>query len=109
MATGVRYPVGMKDRALRLLEEAIAADPELSRRDAFQRVAQRLGIKASTLQTWYYTSSRSASKIDQVAVTPEARRIKELEREVKELKRANGILKAASAFFARELDPKLPF
>ena len=38
----------------------------------------------------------------------EAQRVKELEREVKELRRANEILKAASAFFARELDPRLP-
>ena len=36
----------------------------------------------------------------------EAQRIKELERENKELRRANEILKAASAFFARELDPQ---
>jgi transposase len=34
-------------------------------------------------------------------------RIKELERECRELRRANEILKAASAFFARELDPRL--
>jgi transposase len=38
----------------------------------------------------------------------DAERIRELEREVKELRRANEILKAASAFFARELDPQLP-
>jgi transposase len=38
----------------------------------------------------------------------ERRRIAELEREVRELRRANEILKAASAFFARELDPRLP-
>ncbi|CAO5232272.1 Insertion element IS986 uncharacterized 6.6 kDa protein [Frankia sp. AgKG'84/4] len=40
--------------------------------------------------------------------TPDAARIAELERENRELKRANEILKAASAFFARELDPRLP-
>jgi transposase len=38
----------------------------------------------------------------------ERERIRELEREVRELRRANEILKAASAFFARELDPRLP-
>jgi len=38
----------------------------------------------------------------------DARRIAELEREVRELRRANEILKAASAYFARELDPRLP-
>ena len=40
--------------------------------------------------------------------TAEQQRITELEREVRELRRANDILKAASAFFARELDPRLP-
>jgi transposase len=40
--------------------------------------------------------------------TDERKRLAELEREVKELKRANEILKAASAFFVRELDPRLP-
>jgi transposase len=40
--------------------------------------------------------------------TDERKRLKELERENRELRRANEILKAASAFFARELDPHLP-
>ena len=40
--------------------------------------------------------------------TEEQRRIAELEREVRELRRANEILNAASAFFAAELDPRLP-
>ena len=39
----------------------------------------------------------------------DGKRIKELEREVRELKRANEILLAASSFFARELDPRLPW
>ena len=42
------------------------------------------------------------------SVIEEQRRIAELEREVRELRRANEILKAASAFFAAELDPRLP-
>jgi transposase len=41
--------------------------------------------------------------------TGDGKRIKDLEREVKELKRANEILLAASSFFARELDPRLPW
>ena len=103
MATGVRYPGEMKERALRLVDEAMAADPELGRLEAFRRIAERLGIRATTLQTWYYTSGRGNGKVEKVPPTPEAKRIKELEREVKELKRANEILKAASAFFARVL------
>jgi transposase len=41
-------------------------------------------------------------------MTEDRRRIAELEREVRELRRANEILKAATSFFARELDPRLP-
>jgi len=41
--------------------------------------------------------------------TSEAQAIKELQAEVRELKRANEILLAASSFFARELDPRLPW
>jgi transposase len=41
--------------------------------------------------------------------TPDAARLKALEQEVRELKRANEILLAASSFFARELDPRLPW
>ena len=41
-------------------------------------------------------------------MTEERQRIAELEREVRELRRANEILKAATSFFARELDPRLP-
>jgi transposase-like protein len=41
--------------------------------------------------------------------TDDGRKIKELEAEVRELKRANEILLAASSFFARELDPRLPW
>ena len=40
--------------------------------------------------------------------TEDKKRIAELEREIRELRRANEILKAASAYFARELDPRLP-
>jgi len=42
------------------------------------------------------------------STTDDKQRIAELEREVRELRRANEILKAASAYFARELDPRLP-
>jgi transposase len=41
--------------------------------------------------------------------TSEAATIKQLQAEVRELKRANEILLAASSFFARELDPRLPW
>src|SRR4051794_36939395 len=51
-------------------------------------------------------AARRAQAEQPRAATAEQERIRELEREVRELRRANEILKAASAFFARELDPR---
>jgi len=109
MASIVKYPDEMKERAVRLVNEALESEPELGRTEAIKRIGARLGIPYGTLRTWVYNSAPVEGKIAKVAPTPEAKRIKELEREVKELKRANEILLAASSFFARELDPRLPF
>jgi transposase len=71
------------------------------------RVARQLDIGYESLRNWV-----RQAEIDQGrrpgTTTEEQRRIAELEREVRELRRANEILKAASAFFARELDPRPP-
>jgi transposase len=71
------------------------------------RVAQQLGVGYESLRKWV-----RQAEVDQGrrpgTTTDEQRRIAELERENRELRRANEILKAASAFFARELDPRLP-
>jgi transposase len=66
-----------------------------------------LGIARETLRTWVRRAEIDGGRRPGVT-TDEAARIRELEREVAELRRANEILKAASAFFARELDPRLP-
>jgi transposase len=70
-------------------------------------VAGQLGVHREALRTWI-----RQAEIDGGArpgtTTGDSRRIAELEREVRELRRANEILKAASAYFARELDPRLP-
>ncbi len=73
---------------MRLVTEAMAEDPDLSLNAAVTRIDS--GQAPGT-------------------TTSDARRIKDLEREVKELKRSNEILLAASSFFARELDPRLPW
>jgi transposase len=71
------------------------------------RVARQLGVGVESLRLWVRQAevdrgSRAGT------TTEEQRRIAELERENRELRRANEILKSASAFFARELDPHLP-
>ena len=71
---------------------------------AIESVAQKIGYPAQTLKNWIAKAEGKADA-DDAASAP---RVKELEREVRELKRANEILKLASAFFAQaELDRRL--
>ena len=78
------------------------ADPDRPR-GAVRRIAEELGIHPEALRTWV-----GQAEIDRGdrpgTTTDEARRIRELEKEVRELRRANAILRSASAFFAAELD-----
>jgi len=71
------------------------------------RIARQLGIGTESLRSWVRQAEVDAGRRPGVT-TVEQQRLAELEREVRELRRANDILKAASAFFARELDPRLP-
>ncbi len=73
-----------------------------------KRIGLRVGINADTLRGWCKQADIDAGRSPGIT-TSDAARIKELEREVHELKRANEILLAASSFFARELDPRLPW
>src|SRR6266568_2799150 len=65
------------------------------------------GPDPEALRTWVRQAEIDGG-IRPGTTTEESRRIAELEKEVRELRRANEILKAASAYFARELDPRLP-
>ena len=74
---------------------------------AIARVADKLGVNRETLRNWIKQAEVDGGHRSGTS-TVDSRRIVELERENRELRRANEILKAASAFFARELDPRLP-
>ena len=100
-----RYPPELRERAVRMVHEAIVESGE--RVGAVTRVARQLGVGPESLRNWVKQADIGNGK--RAGVTSEQqRRIAELERENRELRRANEILKAASAFFARELDPRLP-
>lgn len=103
-----KYPDELRERALRLVEEAMKDDPRLSLNAAVHRIGPRVGIVADTLRGWA-KQRRIDTGLAPGTTSDDAARIKELEREVRELKRANEILLAASSFFARELDPRLPW
>jgi transposase len=105
MAAPRKYPDELRERATRMAVEA-RQDPA-TRSGALARVASQLGINAETLRNWV-TQAEIDGGVRPGTSTEEARRIAELEREVRELRRANEILKTASAFFAQaELDRRL--
>ena len=93
---------------MRLVVEARREDPQLSLNAAVVRIGTRVGVNADTLRGWCKQAVIDAGERPGTT-SADARRIKELEAEVRELKRANEILLAASSFFARELDPRLPW
>jgi transposase len=73
---------------------------------AIQSISQKLGCTAETLRRWVVQAQRDAGHRPGLT-TSERERLKQLERENRELKRANEILRKASAFFAQaELDRK---
>jgi len=74
---------------------------------AIESIAKKLGMTPETLRTWLRRDAVDHGRRPGV-ISGERERVRELEREVRELRRANEILKAASVFFARELDPQLP-
>jgi transposase len=92
-----RYPPEMRERAVRMVHEAIAESGE--RVGAVTRVAGQLGIGPESLRNWVKQAEIDSGKRPGVT-SAEQQRIAELEREVRDLRRANEILKAASAFFA---------
>jgi transposase len=95
----------MRERAVRMVQEHRGDHPSLWA--AIESIAPKIGCAAQTLLTWVQRHEIDTGVRDGVT-TDEARRVRELERENKELRRANEILKLASAFFAQaELDRRL--
>ena len=108
MASGRKYPSEVHERAVRLVVEAREAEPAATMTALCSRIGPRVGVATDTLRTWVRQADVDQG-VRPGVTTEDSRRIKDLEREVKELKRANEILLAASSFFARELDPRLPW
>jgi transposase len=67
-------------------------------------VARDVGVHRETLRLWVRQAEADAGSRQDRLTTDERERLKALEREVKELRQANEILKRASVFFAKELD-----
>jgi transposase len=96
-----RYPPELKERAVRLVQQTAAEQGE--RHGAVGKVAHQLGIGPESLRHWVRQAEIDAGERAGLT-TAERERIKDLERENFELRRANEILKSAAAFFGAELD-----
>ena len=103
-----KYPNELRERAQRLVAEAREQDASLSLTAAVGRIGPRVGVNPDTLRGWCKQADIDTGRTPGTT-TADAARLRALEQEVRELKRANEILLAASSFFARELDPRLPW
>jgi transposase len=90
-----KYPDELRERAVRLVFES--GRP-------IARVARDLGVHKEALRHWVRQAEADAGTRNDRLTSGERERLRELEREVRELRKANEILKAASVFFAKELD-----
>ena len=97
-----RYPPELREQAVRMVHEAI--EQRGDRFGVITQVARKLGIGPESLRNWVPQAEIDGGSRPGTT-TEERRRIAELERENRELRRANEILKAAAAFFGAELDP----
>ena len=102
MTKRTRFSPEVRERAVRLVQEH-RAEYE-SQWAAIRSIASKVGCSAEALRSWLRRTEVDAGQRPGVS-TAEQQRVKELEREVRELRRANEILKKASAYFAQaELD-----
>jgi len=101
----MRYPAELRERAVRLVQEHAGEYP--SQWAALTSIATKCGMTPETLRKWVRRVEVDVGARPGLT-TDERQRLKELERENRELRRANEILKSAAAFFARELDPRPP-
>lgn len=105
MAAPRKYSEELKERATRMVLDA--RQNPATKTGAIKRIADQLDIHPEALRTWVRQAEIDAGEAPGTT-TADTQTIADLEREVRELRRANEILKTASAFFAAaELDRKL--
>ena len=96
-----RYRPELRERAVRMVRETIAAEGESF--GVITRVARQLGIGTESLRGWVRQAEVDGGERPGTTTEDKAR-IAQLERENRELRRANDVLKSAALFFGAELD-----
>jgi transposase len=105
MKRASKFSPEVQERAVRMVVESQGQHD--SQWAAIESIAAKIGSTAETLRRWVHQHECDTGQREGLT-TAEAQRIKELERESRELRKANEILKLASAFFAQaELDRRL--
>ncbi|MFJ9777653.1 transposase [Kitasatospora sp. NPDC101157] len=98
MAAPKKYPLELRERAVRMYR---TADPK----PVIRRMAEDLGVHPEALRNWIRQAEADAGERDDRLTTAEREELVALRRENAQLKRANEVLRTASAFFAAQLDP----
>jgi len=93
-----KYPPELRERAVRLYRES-------SPKPVIRHLAEQLGVHHEALRNWIRQDEADHGERFDRPTSAEAEELRRLRKENAELRRANEILKAASAFFASELDP----
>lgn len=96
-----RYPQEVRERAIRMVFEH--TEEYGSQYTAIRSIAEKLGMSPETLRLWVRQAEKDGG-LRPGLTTDERARLKVLERENRELRRANEILKSAATFFGAELD-----
>jgi transposase len=99
------YPPEVRERAVRMVFEHQDGYP--SQWKAIESISAKLSINHETLRQWVRRAETDAGERPGLT-TDERTQLRELQREVKELRRANEILKSAATFFGAELDRQQP-
>jgi len=105
MARPRTYSPEVRERAVRMVREHGPEHP--SQWAAITSIAGKFGCTPETLRNWVRQDERDRGQRGGLT-TDERQRVKELEREVRELKRANEILQTASAYFAKAVLDRRP-
>ena len=98
MATTRKYPVELRERAVRLYRES---DPK----PVIAQLARQLGVHPEALRTWLRQDEADRGERQDRPTTEMMEENRRLRAEVKQLRAVNDVLKAASAYFASEIDP----
>jgi transposase len=98
VAARKKYPDELRERAVRLYREA---DPK----PVIRRLAEQLNVHHEALRNWIRQDEADRGERDDRPTTQMIEENRRLRREIVELRRVNEVLRAASAYFAGEIDP----